>query len=103
MHVATAVLFGAALWFLPLAAYAQTTRTEALEQERAERAKQLEPYKPGKLEKFFLNAEEGRLQRLIAPHNGFFVGYGSHSRGSGSARLGFRHDPSSGRRVVFES
>ncbi len=78
MHLATALLFGAALWFLPLAAYAQTTRTEALEQERAERAKQLRPYEPKRLEKLILNAEEGKLRRLIAPHNGFFVEYRIH-------------------------
>src|SRR5688572_10944734 len=95
MHVATALLFGAALWVLPLAAYAQTTRAEALEQERAERAKQLRPYEPKRLEKLILDAEEGRLRRLIAPHNGFFVEYGYTYKPTGSGigfGGGFRHD-----------
>jgi hypothetical protein len=106
MHVATALLFGAALWFLPLAAYAQTTRTEALEQERAERAKQLRPYEPKRLEKLILDAEEGRLRRLIAPHNGFFVEYGYTHKPVGSGigfGGGFRHDLFERQaRVVFE-
>jgi len=107
MHSATALLLGAALWLFPLAAYAQTTRAEALEQERADRAKQLEPYTPGKLEKFFLNAEEGRLRRWIAPHNGFFVGYGYTYKPTGSGIAfggGYRHDLFDRRaRVVFEA
>ncbi len=106
MHVATTLLVGAALWFLPLAAYAQTTRTEALEQERAERAKQLRPYEPKRLEKLILDAEEGRLRRLIAPHNGFFVEYGYTYKPTGSGigfGGGFRHDLFERQaRVVFE-
>ena len=106
MHLATALLFGAALWLLPLAAYAQTTRTEALEQERAERAKQLRPYEPKRLEKLILNAEEGKLRRLIAPHNGFFVEYGYTYKPTGSGigfGGGFRHDLFERQaRVVFE-
>jgi hypothetical protein len=106
MHLATALLFGAALWFLPLAAYAQTTRAEALEQERAERAKQLRPYEPKRLEKLILAAEEGKLRRLITPHNGFFVEYGYSYKPTGSGigfGGGFRHDLFERRaRVVFE-
>ena len=40
----------------------QTTRTEVLEQQRADKAAKLETYKPGRLEKLFLNAEEGGLR-----------------------------------------
>ena len=87
-------LFAVLLAVAP-AAVAQTTRTEALEQERAERAKQLQPYKPGRLEKLLLNADEGKLQRWIAPHNGFYAGYGYTYKPSGSGFAiggGFRHD-----------
>jgi hypothetical protein len=76
-------------------AFAQDTRTAQLERERAEKAKILKPYEPGKLEAFVIKAEEGRLRRLISPHNGFFVTYGySHKPvGSGMALgAGWRHD-----------
>src|SRR5688572_25314125 len=106
MRVATVLLFGISLWLLPLAAYAQSTRAEALEQERAERAKQLRPYEPKRLEKLILDAEEGRLRRLIAPHNGFFVEYGYTYKPIGSGigfGGGFRHDLFNRQaRVVFE-
>ena len=100
------LLLTAAL-FLPTIALAQTTRAETLEQQRSERAKQLDSYKPGRLEKLFLNADEGRLQRLIAPHNGFFAGYGYTYKPSGAGFAlggGFRHDLFDRRaRVVFEA
>ena len=80
----TSLLLAAALSFLPTVALTQTTRTEALEQQRSERARQLQTYKPGRLEKLFLNADEGRLQRWIAPHNGFFAGYGYTYKPSGA-------------------
>ena len=103
----TPLLATAALSLLPVIARAQATRTETLEQQRSERAAQLETYKPGRLEKFFLNAEEGRLQRWIAPHNGFFAGYGYTYKPSGSGFAlggGFRHDLFDRRaRVVFEA
>src|SRR5687767_6712859 len=95
MRLATVLLFGLSLWLLPFAASAQTTRAEALEQERAERAKQLRPYEPKRLEKLILDAEDGKLRRLIAPHNGFFVEYGYSYKPVGSGigfGGGFRHD-----------
>jgi hypothetical protein len=102
-----ALLFAATLSLTPGLATAQNTRTQALEQERAERAKQLEPYKPKKLEKLFLNADEGQLQRWIAPHNGFFVGYGYTYKPTGAGFAlggGFRHDLFDRQaRVVFEA
>ena len=76
-------------------ARAQTTRVEALEKERAEKAAKLEAYKPGRLEKLILDAEEGKLRRLIAPRNGFFVEYGYSYKPVGSGiglGGGFRHD-----------
>ena len=66
----------ACLMVCPVTASAQQSRTEVLERQRAEKATQLKPYEPKKLEKFVKNAEEGKLRRLIAPHNGFFVEYG---------------------------
>jgi hypothetical protein len=78
-----------------------------LEQERAARATQLHTYEPGRLEKFFLNADDGRLQRWFAPQNGFFVGYGYTYKPSGAGFAlggGFRHDLFDRRaRVVFEA
>jgi hypothetical protein len=103
----TPLLLATSLVFPPAVALAQTTRAETLEQQRSERAKQLDTYKPGRLEKLFLNADEGRLQRLIAPHNGFFVGYGYTYKPSGAGFAlggGFRHDLFDRRaRVVFEA
>jgi hypothetical protein len=100
-------LLATALFLLPTVALAQTTRAEVLEQQRSDRAKQLETYKPGRLEKLFLNADEGKLQRWIAPHNGFFAGYGYTYKPSGAGFAlggGFRHDLFDRRaRVVFEA
>ena len=102
----TALLLAIAGCFQTIA-LAQTTRAEILEQQRSERAKQLDIYKPGRLEKLFLNADEGRLRRLIAPHNGFFAGYGYTYKPSGAGFAlggGFRHDLFDRRaRVVFEA
>jgi hypothetical protein len=107
MRIRRTGLLLATTLFLPTTALPQTTRTEALEQQRADRAKQLETYKPGRLEKLFLNADEGKLQRWIAPHNGFFAGYGYTYKPSGAGFAlggGFRHDLFDRRaRVVFEA
>ena len=56
----------------------QTTRAEIIEKQRADKAATLATYKPGKIEKILLNAEDGKLKRLVAPHNGFFVGLRLH-------------------------
>ena len=86
---------------------AQATRTEVIEQQRAEKAAKLEPYKPGRLEKLALDAEEGKLRRMIAPYNGFFVEYGYKYKPIGSGigfGGGFRHDLFDRRaRIVFEA
>jgi surface antigen Omp85-like protein len=80
---------------LALPAAAQNTRAAQLERERAEKAKQLKPYEPKKLEEWVMRAEEGRLRRMISPHNGFFAEYGYEHRPVG-AGIGFgggwRHD-----------
>ncbi|MGH9308400.1 MAG: hypothetical protein ACRD1U_03450, partial [Vicinamibacterales bacterium] len=57
-------------------AEAQGTRAELLAAKRAEKAADLRPYEPSKLEKIVAAAEEGRLRRLITPRNGFFAEYG---------------------------
>jgi hypothetical protein len=85
----------------------QATRAEIIEKQRADKAAALAPYKPGKIEKLLLNAEDGKLKRLIAPHNGFFVGWGYTYRPTGAGFAlggGFRHDLFDRRaRVVFEA
>ena len=89
------------------AVQAQTTRAEVIEQQRAEKAKTLEPYKPGRIEKFILKAEEGKLRRMISPYNGFFAEYGYTHKPIGSGLGfggGFRHDVLNRRaRVLFET
>jgi outer membrane protein assembly factor BamA len=80
---------------VPMSAAAQETRAEALERERAEKAKTLAPYKPDKLEKFVRSAEEGKIRRMLTPHNGFFVEYGYSHKVTGSGvgfGGGWRHD-----------
>jgi len=77
------------------AAGQEATRAEQLQRERAEKATRLKPYEPSKLEKFVIRAEEGRLRRLIAPHNGFFAEYGYTYKPVGSGIAfggGWRHD-----------
>lgn len=91
----------------PAAGLAQTTRAEAIEQQQARKAAALAPYEPGRLEKLILNAEDGKLRRLISPHNGFFLQYGYTDKPVGSGiglGGGFRHDLFDRRaRVVLEA
>src|SRR5919106_6751205 len=92
---------------LPGLAEAQDSRAAALEQQRAEKASLLKPYEPKKLEKLVINAEEGKLRRMIAPHNGLFAEYGYSYKPVGSGigfGGGFRHDLFDRRaRVVLEA
>ena len=90
----------------PAIAAAQETRAGLLEKQRADKAGQLKPYEPKKLEKLVLEAEDGRFQRLIQPHNGFYAQYGYTYRPT-QGGIGFgggvRHDLFDRRaRVVFE-
>ena len=64
-----------AVWLmvLPDVAGAQETRAAILERQRAEKQTNLQPYKPGKLEKWMLWFEDVDPKSKIAPHNGFFV------------------------------
>jgi outer membrane protein assembly factor BamA len=76
-------------------AVAQETRTALLEQQRAERAKIVRPYEPGKLEKGMLWFERTEPIRKLSPFNGFFVQYDYTYKpiGSGIAfSTGYRRD-----------
>src|SRR5215211_418463 len=94
MRKAAAVV-AIALGLVPSSLHAQDTRAATLEKQRAEKATNLAPYKPGKIEKFILNADQGKLKRIIAPRNGFFVAYDYSHKPVGSGigfSGGFRHD-----------
>lgn len=76
-------------------ARAQDTRAAVLDAQRAEKAKQLRPYEPGRLEKALLAIDADNPLARIAPHNGFFVEYGYSHKPVGSGvgfGGGFRHD-----------
>ena len=95
MRRALLLTLTAALAALPAAAAAQDTRAEVLARTRAEKAGRLQPYEPTRLEKLVMDAEEGKLRRMIAPHNGFFAEYGYSYKPVGSGigfGGGFRHD-----------
>ncbi len=79
----------------PAVVSAQDSRTATLEQQRAAKAAQLQPYRPGKIEKALLYVEREDLLRKIAPYNGLFVEYGYTRKPVGSgigASAGYRHD-----------
>ena len=76
-------------------AASQDSRAAQLQRQRADKATALAPYQPGKLETLVIRAEDGRLKRLISPHNGFFLAYGYTERPTGSGVAfggGLRHD-----------
>lgn len=63
---------------------AQSSRREALEAQRAEKAKVLAPYKPGKLESGLLWMEDSKLTtRLFNPYEGWYVHFGGLTKGGG--------------------
>src|SRR5688500_1755043 len=93
MRALVAALIAAAV--LSTTAFAQDTRQSVLEKQRADKAAQLEPYRPKKLEKLVIAAEEGKLRRMVSPYNGFFADYGWTYKPVGSGigfSGGFRHD-----------
>jgi outer membrane protein assembly factor BamA len=86
-----------ALWPFanPPAASSQDSRAATLEQQRAAKAAQVQPYQPGKIEKALLYVEREDPLRKISPYNGFFVQYGYTGRPVGAgigASAGYRHD-----------
>jgi hypothetical protein len=90
-----AVAIGLACLIAPASLRAQDTREGLLIQQRAERAKALEPYKPGKLEKWMLWFEDVNPMRRLAPHDGFYLQYGFKWKPVGGGvgiGGGWRHD-----------
>lgn len=83
------------------------TRAELLARQRGEKAAQLQPYEPGKLEKALLFFEESKPLQKIAPYNGFYIQYGYTGKPVGSGVAfggGWRHDLRGGdARVVLEA
>jgi hypothetical protein len=76
-------------------AVAQETREATLEQQRAEKAQTLHPYRPGKLEKWMLWFEDVDPIRKLAPHDGFYLQYGFRWKpvgGGVGVGGGWRHD-----------
>lgn len=76
-------------------ASAQDTRTELLERERAEKAKQIAAYQPSKVERGLVWFERTNPLIKIAPYNGFYAQYGYSEKPIGSGIAiggGWRHD-----------
>jgi hypothetical protein len=79
------------LWFVTvfaasLQAQEPATRAEANAQQRKEKAAQLEPPDPGRLERTLLALENGRLfERILSPAEGFYPKLGNITPGSGLA------------------
>jgi outer membrane protein assembly factor BamA len=76
-------------------AFAQDTRVASLEQQRAEKAKQVQPYRPGRIEKLLLYIEREDPLGKLSPHDGFFVRYGYTGKPLGAGTglsAGYRHD-----------
>lgn len=69
------------------------TRAEALQREREEKAKNLTPPTPNRLERTLMDLESGRLfERLLNPAEGLYPKIGNITTGSGfSIGPGYRH------------
>jgi outer membrane protein assembly factor BamA len=92
--VVSAILSGAMV-LLPAVLRAQETREATLEQQRADKAKAVQPYKPGKLEKWLLWFEDVDPLTKIAPYDGFYLQYGFRWKPVGGGigvGGGWRHD-----------
>ena len=78
-----------------VAVNAQETREAALEDRRAEKARALQPYEPGKLEKWMLWFEDVDPIGKLSPHDGFYLQYGFRWKPVGGGiglGGGWRHD-----------
>jgi hypothetical protein len=83
-------------------AAAQDTRRELIEQQRSERAGNLAPYEPGRIESALTYIERNRLVERLFGADGVYPRIGSVQRGGGMAfGAGFRQ-PFETRRVVFD-
>jgi outer membrane protein assembly factor BamA len=83
-----AIVLIAAVWLLAsvsvIAAQEPATRAEALRREREEKAQQLAPPEPSRLERLLLNLENGRLfERILNPAEGLYPKIGNVTAGSG--------------------
>lgn len=60
------------------------TREELLRREREDKAKQLEPYEPGRLDRFLYKLEDNRVfERILQPPQGVYPKIGTVTPGSG--------------------
>ena len=94
-RVASVAVLAAGFIGGPSSASGQETRAALLDAQRAEKAKQVRAYEPGRLEKILLVVDAENPLARIAPHNGFFVEYGYSHKPIGSGvgfGGGFRHD-----------
>lgn len=86
IRLSPVVLLAACFAAWPSDARAQDAGTRAgqAEQQRAEKAKQLEPYTPGKIERGLVLVEERFLaQRFVNPPRGLFTRWGGMPEGQG--------------------
>src|SRR3712207_3902887 len=87
------ILFLAALVAVATPVAAPETRTQAIEQQVPEKAKALQPYTPGKIERAMIYVEENNLlRRLSARPEGWYPRLGGLTTGSGfSIGPGYRN------------
>jgi len=86
------------------AAHAQQTRTEQLEQQRAQRAREVKPEARTKVEKALLYLDEHRLlQRVFTPEAGFYPQFGSVTTGGGIALGGGYRKPFANDNLLFNT
>jgi Omp85 superfamily domain len=80
---------------IPFASHAQepATRAETLQRQREDKAKDLTPPEPNRLERTLMDLESGRLfERLLNPAEGLYPKMGNVTSGSGfSLGPGYRH------------
>jgi hypothetical protein len=83
MNAVRSAILILAVFASPLAAAAQT-RAEIAQQERAQKARTLHPYKPDNVERALFVVEDKYLvQRIFNPPNGLFLRVGGLPQGSG--------------------
>jgi surface antigen Omp85-like protein len=83
-------------------AAAQDTRRETIEQQRSERAGNLAPYEPGRIESTLTYIERNRLLQRLFGGDGLYLRIGSVQRGGGMAFGAGYRQPFGARRVVFD-
>jgi hypothetical protein len=102
--LATIVAGTIAVAALAATSSAQETRREALSAERAERARQLAPYEPGKIEGLMLWAQSSPvIARIAAKGDGLYPIFGSLTRGAGVAFGGGYRRHLASERLLFDT